>query len=1083
MFRRLAVLSERFAWPVVALWLVAGIALTLTAPSLEEVGTQDTAEFLPSDAPSQQADQLLQRLFPNDPTRDSAILVFSRRGTLTEADRAYVASVSEYLRSPSGGTAVKQVQTVATSPELAPFLRAPDGGAELMIVGLNAPPFSAPVNRFVEGLRQHFEGTAPPGLSTHVTGIAGLATDQANAITESFDRTAIVSVLLVLLILCLIFRSAVTPFIPLLTIGFGFLVARGLIGFMAGAGVNVSSQVETFMVVMIFGAGTDYCLFAVARYREELQRGDPIPATLRRAMTAVGAVIAASAGTVIVGFASQVTARSGIYKTMGPSIGLAIFVTLVASLTLAPALLRIAGRAAFWPGRLDAQQSGEAATARWERVAARVKQRPAVVLLAGVIILQIPAAGMGWFEQSFDLVNELPPDAGARQGFEALSEHFPGGTLSPIYLVIATHEGIVADDRLAAVDKLTDELRSLPGVGEVRSVTQPAGAPLTIETAERFGLSAGGVGQSTAGFGIDPNQVDVTPLFNAMASPSGLRFTGPVLRAYPQIKERLRFLIGQDDRSTRLILALDGNPYANEALDTFRRIDDAAAASLAGGPLAGARLAVGGPTSFYVDLRAAGNEDFRLITAVLLGGIFIVLALLLRSIVAPFYLLATVVLSYLATMGIAVTVFQSIGGAEGLSFWLPPMLFIILVALGADYNIFIMSRIREEADAGHEIHEAAARGLVLTGGVITSAGLILAGTFAALMLAPLPNMRQIGFAVTLGVLIDTFIVRTLLVPSATMLLGRWAFWPSSIGQERIPVRRRHVGLAGAGVAAFAAALIAIAVAGNPDTPVSRVSATARDTGLVTEPSAPLSPESTSPDAAATPQPTSPTGQNPRSSPTPSPSTTTAAGLTPQASTTTQNRVAIPSAGDWRYDVEGTRKIGAAGSTQPFAEDVVTKVARTGGTEAAEVRLSTDSGQGSQEETRRYTPDVVELLSIKQSSGGMGFGGTFSTPQPLIRWPIRIGDTWTTDWTTGGVSGRTTSKVLGVRSITAAGRSHRCFDVRSDSTFTGDAQGEQHQTTCWIVELGMSADTNSEYRGTYNGVAFDFRQRALLTATP
>jgi hypothetical protein len=196
------------------------------------------------------------------------------------------------------------------------------------------------------------------------------------------------------------------------------------------------------------------------------------------------------------------------------------------------------------------------------------------------------------------------------------------------------------------------------------------------------------------------------------------------------------------------------------------------------------------------------------------------------------------------------------------------------------------------------------------------------------------------------------------------------------------------------------------------------------------------------------------------------------------------RIAVPAAGGWRYHVEGTRKIGAAGSTQPFSEDVVTQVSRSGGnSEAPELRLVTESGQGRQEETRRYGPAAVELLATQQSSGGFGFGGTFNNPQPLIKWPVRVGDTWTTDWSANGVSGRTTSKVLGERQVSAAGRSYRCHDIKSDSTFSGQAQGEQHQTACWVVELGMAVDTQGEYRGSYNGVPFDIRQRAGLLGTP
>jgi RND superfamily putative drug exporter len=184
-------------------------------------------------------------------------------------------------------------------------------------------------------------------------------------------------------------------------------------------------------------------------------------------------------------------------------------------------------------------------------------------------------------------------------------------------------------------------------------------------------------------------------------------------------------------------------------------------------------------------MRQISNDDFRLIVIVIVAAIFAVLALLLRSLVAPLYLLATVILSYAATMGITVAVFQGLVGDAGITFWLAPFLFVILVALGADYNIFIMSRIREEADAGHEIHDAVSRGLTLTGRVITSAGIILAGTFAALLLAPLPNLRQIGFGVTVGILIDTSVVRSMLVPAATMLLGRWAFWPKVPGSNTV----------------------------------------------------------------------------------------------------------------------------------------------------------------------------------------------------------------------------------------------------------------------------------------------------------
>ena len=778
MFSRFVAVVERRAWWIIGAWLITAIALMLFAPSLNDVGSQDTADFLPADAPSQQADRILSATFPDDPTREAAIVVVARDGGLTEHDRAWLGQLVADLQGPAFSADIGGVQSAVNDPNLGPFLRSEDGAAELVIASMTRPPFSATGTAAVERLRDHIDQNAPDGLDAHVTGIAGLAADQANGVVESFDRTAIVTVLLVLVILVAIYRSVVAPLIPLVTIGLAFGVSNGVVAYVADAGLKVNTMVGTFLVVMVFGAGTDYCLFLTSRYREDLAAGDPVAATVVKTTKVIGAVIAASAATVIVGFSSMITAEFGVFKTMGPAIGIAIAVTLLAGLTLTPALLRVAGERAFWPRRFDTiRATSDEHSPRWQRVAETIQRHPREVLLAGLIALQVPAAGLGWYRQSFDLVRDLPAGADARAGFDTLAAHYPGGTISPVYVVVTADSPILEDANLAAVDHLTDTLRRQPGVAEVRSVTQPAGEPLT---ADNLAALTGGA-TDPAALGIDPARTDLAPILQALGSPEGLRLTGPLLRQIPQLTERLGLLLGNDGATTRLIVALDGNPYENRALDVIRNIGPATTDALRGTALQDARVAIGGPSSFYADMRTISNDDFRLIVIVIVAAIFVVLALLLRSLVAPIYLLATVILSYAATMGITVAVFQGLLGEPGITFWLAPFLFVILVALGADYNIFIMSRIREEADAGHEIHDAVSRGLTLTGRVITSAGIILAGTFAALLLAPLPNLRQIGFGVTVGILIDTFIVRSMLVPAATMLLGKWAFWPTTPG--------------------------------------------------------------------------------------------------------------------------------------------------------------------------------------------------------------------------------------------------------------------------------------------------------------
>lgn len=1104
MFGRLAAWVDRHAGLVVAAWLVAAVVVTVTAPSLATAGTADQTEFVPASAPSGRADALLRREFPDDPTRDSAVIVLARPSGLTAADHAFIASLSEFLASPAAAVHVKAVQTAATAPELAPVLRSADGAAEMVIVSLRATIFSESGNRAVSFLRQQVTRTAPAGLDGHVTGLAALASDQADAILESFHRTAVATVVLVLIILLLVYRSALAPLISLVSIGCAFLLARGVAGYLAAAGVKVASLVETFMVVMAFGAGTDYCLFVISRVREN--RADPagLRAGIQKATTAVGPVIGASAATVTIAFFAFLVAKLGLFRSFGPALGLAIAVTLVAGLTLTPALLRLAGPAAFWPSQAIGDR--RASQARWERLSRLVRRRPAVVLLAGTVLLAIPAVGATRLHQSFDILAELPPAADARQGFETLSRHYPAGLLSPVSVVVSSDGSLLDHDRLAAVDRLTDALRTAPGVAEVRSITQPAGAPLTTATISRL---TGGSTDLKA-FGLDPDEVDLTPLLTGLTSERGLRIDADLLRAYPQFRDRLGFFLGNGDRTTRIVVALQGSPYSRQALEIVRRLDDRAGVELAGGPLAGARLAVAGPSAYFADIEDLAGQDLRTVGALVIGAILVILALLLRSVVAPLYLLASVLLSLLATMGICVGVFQGLLGQPGLAFWLPPFLFVILVALGADYNIFIAGRIREEIDAGRTVADAATESLVLTGATITSAGFILAGTFGALLITPIPAVRQIGFGVGVGILLDTFIVRTLLVPAAVMLLGRAAFWPSTAPAANPARRRITAGFAGAGIALLATALAAIGLSGRPDPPILRVAAAAQTgapaagTGSVSATTA----ATAAPDQTATPAPTGPhptttdtarvspsTGQptttattSPAGSAAPSTTTTTA---TPSPSATVASppasgpqRAAIPALGDWRYHVEGTRRIGLAGSTQPFNEDATTQVSRVGGDDQTpELRLLTQSPSGTIDERRRYAPTAVDLLSLKVASAGLSYGGTFTPPQLLLRWPVRIGDRWRSDWTTDDTKGTTTATVAAERTVTVAGRPLHCYVVERTTTMTGAIEGTQRQRSCWATDLGMIVDDDQNFAGTYQGVHFEGQAHFTLTSTP
>ncbi|MFY9585960.1 MAG: MMPL family transporter, partial [Actinomycetota bacterium] len=262
-----------------------------------------------------------------------------------------------------------------------------------------------------------------------------------------------------------------------------------------------------------------------------------------------------------------------------------------------------------------------------------------------------------------------------------------------------------------------------------------------------------------------------------LVSAGNLGLTPQLVESIPGLRKQLGFFISPDEKATRLFVTLSREPYAAASLDAVTVMRSQARFALSKTPLEDAEILATGSAAFFDDIRTLSTHDFRTIIIAVVIGIFVVLALLLRSLVAPTYLIFTVLLSLLATLGLTTFVFQIVGGQPGVAWWLPPFLFVMLVALGADYNIFLMSRIREEARV-YTTADATARGLALTGHVITSAGLILAGTFGALLFAPLRSLQQYGFAVTIGILLDTFVVRSLLVPSIAVLLGRHNWWPS-----------------------------------------------------------------------------------------------------------------------------------------------------------------------------------------------------------------------------------------------------------------------------------------------------------------
>jgi RND superfamily putative drug exporter len=340
----------RRPWFVILAWVAAAAAVFATAPQLREVAVQDNSAFLKETEPSVLGAIELARIWPEDDIGNTGALVFRRDRGLAPADVELIQETEAWLGSDVAPDNVRATQSPYSRPELREALASEDGRVILLVILFSTAPFAPETDAAVQAIRAHVQESAPDDLTVHLTGNAGVATDQSIAINTAVERTTLITLVLIVLILLWVYRSPVTILVPLATVGIALGVSRGVIALLAEQGFRVAGIVETFMVVIVFGAGTDYCLFIVSRYKEDLgHRSEERRRVLVGTMTVIGAVIASSAATVIVGFGSQGVAEFGLYATTGPAMAIAVVITLIAGLTLTPALLAALGRWAFWP--------------------------------------------------------------------------------------------------------------------------------------------------------------------------------------------------------------------------------------------------------------------------------------------------------------------------------------------------------------------------------------------------------------------------------------------------------------------------------------------------------------------------------------------------------------------------------------------------------------------------------------------------------------------------------------------------------------------------------------------------------------
>jgi putative drug exporter of the RND superfamily len=677
--------GRRSKWVVLVGMIVLAMGLASQSGKFEQAQKNETESFLPGGAESVKAFELNKRVFDHGDVAD-AVIVYYRAGGLTAADRARIAAdrASLTLRPPR----------YVSRPGPPVFSR--DGRAALLIATVHGQQGnSTKFKDAVQAVRDRTHGDFG-GLQVKVTGPAGFSLDAIKVFGNINGTLLLATGLLVLVLLIIIYRSPIFWAIPFFTVVMAEASSRGLGYLLAEAGVTINGQSGGILPVLVFGAGTDYALLLVSRYREELRHVDDKHEALRRALTTAGPAIFASALCVVCALLTLSVAEVNATSGLGPIGAMGVALAALFMLTLLPALLVVFGRRAFWPFVPHLGDAGTDVThGPWRRIGERIARRPRPVWLAGALLLLVLAAGILNVNTGLTQANGFRDKVEAVQGQALLQRAFPAGASAPAQVLVL---------RPARAGAVAAALRAHPElVARIQGVRR-----------------AGGVARIDA-----------------------------ILRADPYSKA------------------------AERAIPPLRRIVRAAAG---GGTDV---VLLGGQTAATRDLNASATRDNHVVIPLALAVVLLILSLLLRALLGPALLVLSTIVSFAAALGFGVFIFEHVFHYPGIDPSLPLLTFVFLVALGIDYNIFLMARVREETHR-FGTREGMLRGLAVTGTVITSAGIVLAGTFSALAVLPLIGLTEIGFVIAFGVLLDTFVVRSILVPALVFDIGSPVWWPSRL---------------------------------------------------------------------------------------------------------------------------------------------------------------------------------------------------------------------------------------------------------------------------------------------------------------
>lgn len=730
MFRSLGLLISRHPLLVVCLWLVGAAGIVYCANRFAVGHVAEPDSYLPAHSDQRLALTRIAEAFPELSSRSQLVIVANRPNGLTEADFKYLASLAEAIRAEGSEPGRNWKVLSPVDGFLRKRLVSSDKEAALMVVNLNVFFASKAAREIVERIETLARTSPPEGLQVELTGAVAGARDYGTAMRVSLQYTKYVTIGFVLFILLAVYRSPLAAGIPIIGIGVCTWLALCMLELLGLLGLSVSDLERMFTIVLLYGAGTDFAMFWMARYREEWMTLGPDGRREAAAIATqrVGPAIVASAGTTILGLLSLIATQMIPTQNAGKALGAVLCWAPLAGVTLIPAVVCLMGRAVFWPmGLGDVKESGRI----WPALGRMVVRRPVLTLLLGFALLLPAAVRAGFLEFRYDTLSELPPGSSSESGAAIAHKHFEPGVLYPITCLLRTGEGKVDDQAMQAmISAVSEAALKVEGVGQIFSAVYPLGSHNPVEK------------------GI----------------------TGTIL-----LRASRQFYISGKQNAARMEIILHDPPFSRRAMAAAQRVREAikqTTAKHSAGIGSNVEVHIHGATPYILEVRRFMDGDQWRVWIGATVLIWIAVVALVRQVGLSLFMVGATLITYATTLGLSHEFFVHVMGTGGLDYKVKLFLFVIIVAVGQDYNIFLVSRLRQEVDA-HGDEAGVQRAIVRTGGVISSCGLIMAATLGSLWVGRLELLRQLGFALALGMLIDTFIVRPLMVPSFWLCVRRW----------------------------------------------------------------------------------------------------------------------------------------------------------------------------------------------------------------------------------------------------------------------------------------------------------------------